>query len=153
MPAEVAGAIRNLKFNSIKTVLFSCPRDNEYSWVYLPDSTTKPHRIVYQGNFATGNTPCPDKSSLTVEVIGDCPVDRIVNDIKGKVLFDNYIDENFTKYAYVIYDVRRARNMNIIRRYFNDTGIELLGRFAEWEYYNMDICVERAFALYNRLKL
>jgi len=152
IPDEVANAIRDLKYNSIKTVLFSCARDNDYSWVYLPDPSIKPHRIVYQGNFAQVNAPIPDTSSFTVEVIGDYPVDRIVKDVSGKVPFGDYIDEHYTKYAYVIFDRNRARNMEVIRRYFAETGIELLGRFAEWEYYNMDICIERAFALFNRLK-
>jgi protoporphyrinogen oxidase len=151
MPTEVMNAIKDLKFNSLKTVLFSCSRDNNYSWVYLPVPSVKPHRIVYQGNFAPENAPTLNTSSLTVEVIGDYPVEQIILDIENKVAFNDYIDENYTKYAYVVYDMDRARNMEIIHKYFNSSGMALLGRFAEWEYYNMDVCVERAFALFKRL--
>jgi protoporphyrinogen oxidase len=151
MPDEVTKAINDLKYNSIKTVLFACPHDNDYSWIYLPDPSIKPHRIVYQGNFAPGNAPAPDNSSLTVEVIGDYPLGKVIEAIKGKIQFGEYLDEHYTKYAYVIFDRDRARNMELIRHFFADVGIELLGRFAEWEYYNMDVCIERAFALFNKL--
>lgn len=151
MPHDVSNAINDLKYNSIKTVLFSCARDNEYSWIYMPDSSVKPHRIVYQGNFAPTNAPSPDMSSLTVEVIGNYSVDQIHKDLRDKVTFGDYIDENYTKYAYVIFDKNRAANMSLIKKYFAEARIELLGRFAEWEYYNMDVCVERAFALFSRL--
>lgn len=153
MPVQVLAAINNLKYNSIKTALFTCPHDNDYSWIYFPDASIKPHRIVYQGNLAPGNAPSAEKCSLTVEVIGSYSIENIVKDIKGKVVIGDFIDDNYTKYAYVIYDKDRASSMSVIRNYFTDVGIELLGRFAEWEYLNMDICVNRAFSLCNKIAL
>jgi protoporphyrinogen oxidase len=41
-------------------------------------------------------------------------------------------------YAYVIYDLCHKENMAAIRRYFNEEGIYLNGRFGHFEYWNMD---------------
>ena len=42
------------------------------------------------------------------------------------------------KYAYVIYDLNHNKNVNIIHRYLRKNNIIPIGRFGEWEYYNMD---------------
>ena len=40
-----------------------------------------------------------------------------------------------------------AEIKNILKKY----NIFLLGRFAEWEYYNMDICIEKSLELSKKL--
>ena len=56
-----------------------------------------------------------------------------------------------SKYAYVVYDLNYQQNIGIIQEYVDGTGIKLCGRFAEFEYLNMDACVERAMAMAVRL--
>ena len=55
------------------------------------------------------------------------------------------------EYAYPVYDLDYTRNTTIIRQYFASLGIDLLGRFAEFEYINTDECLRRAQALAERL--
>lgn len=37
-----------------------------------------------------------------------------------------------------------AKNLSIVREYVSEMGVELLGRFGEWEYPNMNVCIEKA---------
>lgn len=48
-----------------------------------------------------------------------------------------------TKYAYVVSDLGYEENTEIFRDFFRGEGIELCGRFAEFEYLNMDATIER----------
>ena len=47
-----------------------------------------------------------------------------------------------TEYAYVISDLDYTTNLGIIKNYFDAKGIGLVGRFAEFNYLNMDACIE-----------
>ncbi len=40
--------------------------------------------------------------------------------------------------AYVIYDLDHQRNVALIRAYLKEQGIWAVGRFGEWQYFNMD---------------
>jgi UDP-galactopyranose mutase len=42
------------------------------------------------------------------------------------------------KYAYVIYDLDHKKNVGIIHDYLKKSNIIPIGRFGEWEYFNMD---------------
>jgi len=48
------------------------------------------------------------------------------------------------KYAYVIYDLDYLRNIATIKNTAAGRGIGLVGRFAEFEYLNMDGCIRNA---------
>ncbi len=53
-------------------------------------------------------------------------------------------DTTTTQYAYIIYNETRAENVALIKAYCKSLDIPLLGRFAEWEYINMDEVMSRA---------
>ena len=40
--------------------------------------------------------------------------------------------------AYVIYDLGHAENVATIRDFLRQYGIRTVGRFGEWQYFNMD---------------
>ena len=44
-------------------------------------------------------------------------------------------------FAYVVYDTEYQKNIAIIRDYCRSLGIALVGRFAQFEYLNMDGCI------------
>jgi protoporphyrinogen oxidase len=44
-------------------------------------------------------------------------------------------------FAYVVYDLEYLKNIAIVKEYFNGLGIPLVGRFAQFEYLNMDGCI------------
>ena len=45
------------------------------------------------------------------------------------------------KYAYVVYDVDYLENIKIAREYLEGLGLDLVGRFSQFEYLNMDGCI------------
>ena len=49
------------------------------------------------------------------------------------------------KFAYVVYDLDYQKNIKIVREYLEgNLGIDLVGRFSEFEYINMDGCIRSA---------
>ena len=44
-------------------------------------------------------------------------------------------------FAYVVYDLDHQENIRVIREFCTSIGIPLVGRFAQFEYLNMDGCV------------
>ncbi len=57
-----------------------------------------------------------------------------------------------TKYGYVVRDFTYRAHLDKARAYFEGLGIELCGRVAEFEYINMDQCIERAIKVAARLQ-
>ena len=145
--------LQSLKSNGTTTVLCSCDT-NAYSWVYLPGKQLRCHRIIMTGNFSTSNNS-PDlgdsRISCTVEFMGQ--VDEAVIDESLRLLpFDvKKIAVNFETNSYVIQnddtrDVISRAKESLIR-----SQIWLCGRFAEWEYYNMDAAIESAMKVVQEI--
>jgi protoporphyrinogen oxidase len=55
-------------------------------------------------------------------------------------------------YGYPVYDLNYRRNVTLMRESVERAGLHLLGRFAQFDYINSDVCVERAVAMANRLR-
>jgi len=53
--------------------------------------------------------------------------------------------------SYILHDVATERAGATARAALAPHGIHLLGRFAEWQYYNMDKCMEAGAGLLTRL--
>ncbi|GAB6122891.1 hypothetical protein [Dysgonomonas termitidis] len=62
------------------------------------------------------------------------------------------LDHNNSDMAYIVFDENYSSSMNIIREYLDKIGIYTLGRFGEWQYYNMDICIKKAIDMANSIK-
>ena len=62
------------------------------------------------------------------------------------------LDYNVSDYAYVVYDQNYGNATMKIKRYLELLELHSIGRFGEWEYYNMDICMESAFKLADRIQ-
>ena len=56
-----------------------------------------------------------------------------------------------TKYGYVVQNDDCRRYLKQAKAYFEQIGIPLCGRVAEFEYINMDVCIERAQKVAARL--
>jgi UDP-galactopyranose mutase len=51
-----------------------------------------------------------------------------------------------------VYDLDYRKNVTTLRQSIAATGLRLLGRFAQFDYINSDVCVERALALASELR-
>jgi UDP-galactopyranose mutase len=61
------------------------------------------------------------------------------------------IDHNYEPNSYVIQDHQTRSIISSAKAVLEEQNIYLLGRFAEWEYYNMDKAMEAAFTLGEKL--
>nr|WP_320060268.1 hypothetical protein [uncultured Bacteroides sp.] len=55
--------------------------------------------------------------------------------------------QTVTKYTYSIQNVHTRKMVESLKKELFDNNIFLLGRFAEWEYYNMDAAIGAAIDL------
>jgi protoporphyrinogen oxidase len=157
---EVKKAARDLNFNSLITVSIGLdvPSINDYSWLYVPSKAILTHRISFPSNFSPRVAP-EGKSSILGEItckVGDAVwklrdeeiVRRVITDLEKLKIIDKtkvcFTKVKRLKYAYVINDLNYHKNKKIVENYFKNVGIDLVGRFSEFKYLNMDMCVRSA---------
>ncbi len=139
-----------LKSNGTTNVLCSCDK-TELSWLYLPEVKYKAHRIIYTGGFSqTNNGSLPD-SSCTVEFSNYASVEEIESELAKLPGNLKMISYNYEVNSYVIQDTDTRELIQEAKDELNKDNIFLLGRFAEWEYNNMDKCIESSMALAETL--
>ena len=157
LPDEINKHIADLKFNSLTTVLFDCPK-TDITWLYIPSHDYRSHRVGYQSTLTPNATPDKGKGLAAFEIIGSefSVTDDFAKraDILPKELgFNRVIDHEFTKYAYVIHDTNYRKNTEAIRAYFSkDSSFKLLGRWGTWNYKNMDLCMLDAMELVKNIE-
>lgn len=140
----------DLKSHGTTNILCECD-PTDISWLYLPESNTKAHRIIYTGNFSPSNNGKSKRSSCVVEFSGLVPLDVMVEEIKNLPGNLRPIDHNYQEASYVIHDSLTHHKVNAAIKELNRVNIYPLGRFAEWQYYNMDAAIESAMKLVSRL--
>jgi protoporphyrinogen oxidase len=125
--------------------------DTAISWLYLPEQQFKAHRIIYTGNFSPENNAPGERKTCVVEFSGWQPeavVREELSRLPGNLTF---ISGNHEPDSYIIHRQDTAQRMQMIRQALAARQIHLLGRFAEWQYYNMDKCIESAMLLKHHL--
>ena len=152
VPDDVREAGRNLVFNSIYCVNIGVDRPavTEKHWIYYPEETVF-HCIFVQSNASpycqpdgTSSLVCEisynptykplSRDDLIEQALAECrKVEMLSAD--DTVLCADLID---LKYAYVVYNYERKKNVARIHRWMREHGIYCVGRFGEWEYYNSD---------------
>lgn len=145
VPEEVKAAARLLKYNKISNMLWDTD-EVQSTWTYCPDPTTIFHRHIHIGNFLA------PKSNITItEVIGDVSPEVMEKEGLKFAYLNKPIDHNTSDHAYVVFDHNYNGSVALIKSYLKSININTLGRFGEWEYYNMDICIESAMRLTDEL--
>jgi len=156
LPQPVARAIDGLKSNSLTVTLCRTSHPFDFSWLYIPSKAFRSHRLVFQGELARNNCPAGAKS-LTVETIGRWEPEAQLVELRRQPWYNDIeigeaVASSFTKYAYMIFVQKTPDNLKIITEYFKEQDFGLLGRFAEWRYYNMDVCIKRAFEVAREIR-
>ena len=141
---------KNFQSNGTSNIL--CYTDNQdYSWLYFPERSFIPHRIIYTGNFSAANNS-GIKRTCVVEFSGNCSIEEMkveLSNMPGNLV---PIAFNYEPNSYVINTFETRTIVNSIKSRLEADGFFLLGRFAEWEYYNMDKCIEAAFRTVERIE-
>jgi protoporphyrinogen oxidase len=143
--------IDDLEFHGTTSVF--CEIDsNPYSWIYMPSKEYEAHRIICTGNFVKSNNAI-DKMTATIEFTDYISRKDILLNLKKIHYNPMYLTHHYAKYTYPIQNATTRRIVNEIKSIVEKQGIYLLGRFAEWEYYNMDASIGAALDLYkNKLR-
>ena len=169
VPAAIIEAVDSLRYNSLVTVAvgLDSARLPEYSAIYVPDPAVRFHRLSFPAMFSPHNAP-PGKSIIEAEITtnpGDgtheMSDDEILADVTGDLQSMDLVRPSEvcygrvmrTKYGYVVQDDNYRRHLKKAKAYFEEAGIALCGRVAEFEYINMDVCIERGRKLADRLNL
>lgn len=143
--------LKSLKSNGTSN-LFCETDDTDISWLYIPEPFTKAHRIIYTGNFSNSNNRGSQRNTCVVEFSGEVPSEVMVEEIKklpGNLIPVTY---NYEPNSYVIQDKQTRSIISDAKKILEDRGVFLLGRFAEWEYYNMDKAIEKAMEISQKIQ-
>ena len=139
--------VEALEAHGTTTVLCEI-EDNPYSWIYMPSRVHEAHRIICTGNFAESNR-AGGVMSATIEFTDEISKKDIIDNLSRIPYHPKYIAHNYAPYTYPIQAKDTREFINSVKRVTESEGLFLLGRFAEWEYYNMDIAMGAALDLYN----
>lgn len=166
-PAEARAAASRLRYNSLINVVVGMTEDRgwPYTALYVPDTEIVFHRLSFPKAFSERCVP-QGQSSVMAEITAnagdgvwempDEEVTRRVIDDLEKIGFADRSKINYRrvvrfKYGYPVYDLDYRTNVTAMRGAVEAAGLHLLGRFAQFDYINSDVCVERALALAPKL--
>lgn len=149
---EALSAVTSLPSNGTSNVL--CETDeNDISWLYLPEDKFKAHRIIYTGNFSQTNNEGTNRKTCVVEFSGKHSEAEMVKELA--LLPGNLkpLAFNYEPNSYIIQHADTRPKIKTLKNLLAKYNIYLLGRFAEWEYFNMDKCIEAAMELSEQIKI
>lgn len=151
---ELKSALKAVEtFDSNGTSNVLCETDaNELSWLYIPESTFKAHRIIYTGNFSETNNEGTERKTCVVEFSGHQSKEDMVKEIQKLPGNLKPLAFNYEPNSYIIHNESTRIKVKQVKEVLFKYNIFLLGRFAEWEYFNMDKCIESAMELATELK-
>lgn len=144
--------LENLRSNGTSN-LFCETDDIDISWLYIPQNFTKAHRIIYTGNFSESNNRGSQRKTCVVEFSGQVEYNTMCEEIKKLPGNLTPITYNYEPNSYVVQDYNTRNEIKAAKEVLSSHNIYLLGRFAEWEYYNMDKAIEAAILLKDNLGL
>jgi protoporphyrinogen oxidase len=162
-PPDAIEAAAKLRYNSLINVLLGLSEDRGYPYtaVYLPDPEIVFHRISFPKAFSERCVPA-GASSLMAEITTNDEIsdDEVIERVIADLVKTDFIDPNTIvyrrtvrfRYGYPVYDLEYRKNVETMREAVAKTGLHLLGRFAQFDYINSDVCVERALALADKLR-
>jgi protoporphyrinogen oxidase len=134
--------LESLRTRGIRNAFCQCD-SVDLSWLYLPEEEFYSNRIIYTGAFSPNNNKLR-RMTCVVEFNSTASEKQVESDIQRlpgnlKLVAENRIDS-----AYVVQDLDTRERICRIKKAAESKRLILLGRFAEWEYYNIDKAIEAA---------
>jgi protoporphyrinogen oxidase len=137
--------ISALEYHGTTSVLCEI-EPNSYSWIYLPDKSHSSHRVICTGNFSENNNRNGIKTA-TIEFTDYIDKNSIIENLSRIPYSPRYIAHKYTEYTYPIQNTNTRAMISSLKQKLEPKGLFLIGRFAEWEYYNMDAAIGAALDL------
>ena len=167
-PAETRELAARLRYNSLINICIGSDTDpgHNYTALYVPDPELLFHRLSFPKAFGERCVP-PGGSSIMAEITAnegdgiwelsdEALLERAIAEVEGIGFVDRksivYTRVVRFLYGYPVYDLEYRANVTQMRASVAATGLHLLGRFAQFDYINSDVCVERALALASELR-
>ncbi len=147
IPIKALSCFNKLKYNKVTNIFWETDGSLDITWGYIPDPSIGFHRISN-----TGSIVQPKGNFCTTEAIGEIPYDRLVEEGQKIPFLKKPLDYNVTEHAYVFFDLNYTQAKAGVISYLDSLGIYSHGRFGEWEYYNMDVCIKRSIDLAKNIK-
>lgn len=161
VPVAVTNSCSALRYNSVACVCLGIRGEvPPYSWVYVPaEEIGLFNRISFPSGYSSENAPEGCSSVLAeityrkgepVETMNDqALIDNTVEGLLQMGVIGGreqviYAVVERQQYAYVIYDIAYLDNIRVVKEWCQEIGIDLVGRFAEFDYLNMDGCIRHA---------
>ncbi len=142
--------LKTLPSNGTSNIL--CYTDEtDLSWLYVPNPDIKAHRIIYTGNFSVQNNAPGKRKTCTVEFSGHIDQTIMITELKKLPGNLKPIAFNYEPNSYVIQEEKTRTQVATVSDYLAQHQCYLLGRFAEWEYYNMDKAIEAGMKLFTQV--
>jgi len=136
--------LKSLKTRGITNAFCYCDTVST-SWLYLPEAKFKANRIIYTGAFSPFNNGS-ERMTCVVEFVYGEERENIADDLRRLPGNLELIALNHVEDAYVIQESDTRDVVSGLKRSVQDRGLFLHGRFAEWEYYNIDKSIEMALS-------
>ncbi len=143
-------SVADLPSNGTSNVLCETD-DNDISWLYLPEDQFKAHRIIYTGNFSNTNNEGSSRKTCVVEFSGKQDQETMLEELQKLPGNLKPLAFNYEPNSYIIQHKETRSKITNLKGQLAKYNIYLLGRFAEWEYYNMDKAIESAMELNRNL--
>ena len=138
------------------TAVFCEIDKNPYSWIYQPSRRHESHRIICTGNFSQTNNDdslADGRITATIEFTDEISQEEILDNLQLIPLNPKYLDHKYNKFTYPIQDTNTRKLIKNIKADLAPFGFFFTGRFADWEYYNMDVAIGAAMDLVNDLSI
>lgn len=144
-----SGPVETLEYHGTTAVFCEIDR-NPYSWIYQPSRRHESHRIICTGNFSKGNngTMCTEnRITATIEFTDEISKGVILDNLSRIPLHPKYLDHQYNKFTYPIQDTNTRNLIKAMKKELSQKNLYFTGRFADWEYYNMDVAIGAAMDL------
>jgi len=168
VPERVREAVDGLIVNPMYVVSLGLRGEDpdQFTATYFPEPDFAVNRISYPRTFSPHNAPegthsiqaevtCPEDSELwrrgeeeILEHVVDGLISRNVVSSRDDILVTDVMR---ARHAYVVYDVGYEQRAELVRSWFREQGIELVGRFSYFEYINVDGAVIRSMDVAGRM--
>jgi protoporphyrinogen oxidase len=141
--------VNDLEYHGTTAVFCEIDK-NPYSWIYQPSRKHESHRIICTGNFAKSNNDDSlpnDRITATVEFTDEISKEDILSNLAKLPLNPKYVEHKYNKYTYPIQNANTREMIKSLKSSLSKFEFYFTGRFADWEYYNMDVAVGAAMDL------
>jgi protoporphyrinogen oxidase len=140
-PKEVIEQAAHLKYNKVTTMLWET-MGTERTWTYIPDAESLFHRYIHIGSFFK-----PVQNYSITEVVGEKSYEEMVENGRRDPFLLKPLGYHVSDHAYVVFDENYDTATKLVKAYLDEKGLYTLGRFGEWQYYNMDVCIKSSIDL------